>query len=163
MHAERRHDRGLLALALFKMVKAAALVLAGVGAFSLLRTSTETRLREWLADFSIRAGSRIVERLLHLLNVASPRQMTALALASVCYGLMFAVEGVGLWLERRWAEYLTIVATGSLIPFEIYELVRAISVVRVLALVVNVAGVIYLVYRLKHPTGDRRDLRQTRA
>lgn len=159
MHASRHHDRGLLALALFKMVKAAALLLAGAGALSLLRPSEEAAVREWLADFSIRQGHRIIERALHLLNVASPRQLAELGLASICYGLLFAVEGAGLWLERRWAEYLTIAATGSLIPFELYELVRALTIVRVLALVVNVAGVVYLVYRLRHPRGDRRDLR----
>ena len=159
MHASRHHDRGLLTLAVFKMVKAAALVLAGAGALTLLRPSTEAELREWLADFSMRQGHRIVERVLHLLNVASPGQITLLGLASICYGLLFAVEGVGLWLEKRWAEYLSIAATGSLIPFELYELVRAVTVVRALALVVNVAGVIYLVFRLRHPAGDRRDLR----
>ncbi|HET9684154.1 MAG TPA: DUF2127 domain-containing protein, partial [Gemmatimonadaceae bacterium] len=79
------------------------------------------------------------------------RQLTLVGLASICYGVLFAVEGTGLWLEKRWAEYLTIVATGSLIPFELYELVRSHTVVRVLALVLNVAGVIYLVYRLRHP------------
>lgn len=137
------------------MVKAVALFLAGAGAFELLRPSAEAEVREWLADFSIRQGHRFVERLLHLLNVASPRQITLLGLASICYGLLFAVEGTGLWLERRWAEYLTIAATGSLIPFELYELVRALTVVRALALAVNVAAVIYLVYRLRHPTRDR--------
>lgn len=157
--ASRHHDRGLLALALFKMVKAVALVLAGAGALSLLEPSTAAQVREWLADLTIRQGHRIVERMLHLLNVASPKQMTLVGLASICYGLLFAVEGIGLWLERRWAEYLTIIATGSLIPFELYELVRALTVVRTLALVVNVAAVIYLVVRLRHPAGDRRDLR----
>ena len=159
VHASRQHDRGLLAIALFKMVKAAALILAGAGALSLLRPTAEARVREWLADFSMRQGHRVVVRALHLLNVASPRQITLVGLASICYGLLFAIEGVGLWLEKRWAEYLSIVATGSLIPFELYELVRAVTVVRALALIANIAGVIYLVFRLRHPTGDRRDLR----
>jgi uncharacterized membrane protein (DUF2068 family) len=157
--ASRHHDRGLLVIALFKMVKAVALILAGAGALSLLRPAAQMEVREWLADLSIRQGHRIVERALHLLNVASPRQMTLVGLASICYGLLFAVEGIGLWMERRWAEYLTIAATGSLIPFEVYELVRALTAVRALALIVNVAAVIYLVFRLRHPTGDRRDLR----
>ncbi len=152
--SSRHHDRGLLAIALFKMVKAVALVLAAVGAFSLLRPSTDARVREWLADFSIRAGHSIILRLLHLLNVASPRQFTLAGLASVCYALLFATEGIGLWLERRWAEYLSIVATGSLIPFEVYELVRSLTVVRALAFVLNVAAVIYLVYRLRHSTAS---------
>ena len=158
MPERRHHDRGLFALALFKMAKAVLLFLAGAGALSLLRPAEEAKVREWLADLTIRQGHRFVERALHLLNVASPRQMTLVALASICYGLLFATEGIGLWMEKRWAEWLTIVATGSLIPFEIYELARALTPVRTLALVANVAAVIYLIYRLRHPTGDRREL-----
>jgi uncharacterized membrane protein (DUF2068 family) len=151
----RRHDRGLVALALFKLLKALLLILAGAGALSLLRPSTEHEVREWLADLSIRQGHRFVERALHLLNVATPRQVTLVGLASILYALLFAVECVGLWLEKRWAEYLTIVATGALIPFELYELVKALTVTRALALAANVAAVIYLVYRLRHPGATR--------
>jgi uncharacterized membrane protein (DUF2068 family) len=157
-HASRHHDRGLLAIALFKAVKSVALILAGVGALSLLAPAGQAEVREWLSDLTIRQGHRLVERALALLNVASPREMTLVGVASICYGLLFAAEGVGLWLERRWGEYLTIVATGSLIPIELYELVRALTVVRALALVLNVAGVGYLVYRLRHPTGERKHL-----
>ena len=75
------------------------------------------------------------------------------------YGLLFATEGIGLWMEKRWAEYLTIIATGSLIPFEVYELQRRVTVPRGLALVVNVAVLAYLIYRVRNPGGVRRDLR----
>lgn len=159
MRKRHHHDRGLFALALFKMAKALLLFLAGAGALSLLRPAEEAKVRELLSDITIRQGHRFVERALHLLNVASPKQMTLVGLASICYGLLFATEGIGLWLEKRWAEWLTIVATGSLIPFELYELARALTPFRALALAVNVVAVIYLIYRLRHPTGDRRELR----
>ena len=80
-------------------------------------------------------------------------------LASISYGLLFATEGVGLWLEKRWAEYLTIIATGSFIPFELYELVRKLTAVRTGALVTNTFAVAYLVYRLRHPVNVRQELR----
>ena len=140
------------------MAKAILLFLAGAGALSLLRPAEEAKVRELLSDITIRQGHRFVERALHLLNVASPRQMTLVGLASICYGLLFATEGVGLWMEKRWAEWLTIVATGSLIPFELYELARAITPFRALALGVNVVAVIYLIFRLRHPDGERREL-----
>lgn len=156
MPSTRHHDRGLFALALFKMAKALLLFLAGAGALSLLRPAEEARVRELLSDMTIRQGHRFVERALHVLNVTSPRQMTLVGLASICYGLLFATEGVGLWLEKRWAEWLTIVATGSLIPFELYELARALTPVRALALVVNVGAVSYLIYRVRHPAPGHR-------
>lgn len=145
------HDRGLLAIALFKLAKAALLILVGAGALSLLSASTARRVHEWLADFTIRQGSRITERALHLLSVTGSGRITLVGLAAICYGLLFGLEGVGLWLEKRWAEYLTVVTTGLLIPFEAYEVARAVTATRVLALVTNVAGVAYLLYRLRHP------------
>ena len=59
------------------------------------------------------------------------------------------VEGIGLWFGRRWAEYLTVIATGLLIPLEIYELARKFTTPRVVALIVNVAIVIYLIVQLR--------------
>jgi uncharacterized membrane protein (DUF2068 family) len=54
------------------------------------------------------------------------------------------VEAVGLWRQRRWAEYLTLIATSALLPLEVYELVRGITALKVVALVVNLAIVVYL-------------------
>jgi uncharacterized membrane protein (DUF2068 family) len=51
---------------------------------------------------------------------------------------------VGLWLNKRWAEYLTFIATTALVPFEVYELTNSISAFKIIALVINLAVVIYL-------------------
>ena len=154
-----RHDRGLELIAAFKLLKALLLILTGAGALSLLRPETAAEVREWLAELTVGRGQQLVERALTLLDVASPKRITELGIASIVYGLLFATEGVGLWMEKRWAEYLTIIATGSLIPFEVYELQRRVTVPRGLALVVNVAVLAYLIYRVRNPGGVRRDLR----
>jgi uncharacterized membrane protein (DUF2068 family) len=64
--------------------------------------------------------------------------------AVAAYALLEGVEAVGLWLGRRWAEYLTFIATIVFVPYEIYELTKSISALKVLALVINVAIVVYL-------------------
>lgn len=72
---------------------------------------------------------------------------TKLYLAGVLlalYAALLACEGVGLWLARRWAEYLTFVETGVFVPFEIYELTSSTSALKVIALVINLAVVGYL-------------------
>jgi uncharacterized membrane protein (DUF2068 family) len=56
------------------------------------------------------------------------------------------VEAVGLWYQRRWAEYLTLVVTASLLPLEVYELAHRLSPFKVVAFVINVAVVAYLLY-----------------
>jgi uncharacterized membrane protein (DUF2068 family) len=75
---------------------------------------------------------------------------TKLYLAGVAltlYAVVLAFEGVGLWLAKRWAEYLTLVETGVFVPFEIYELTHSVSALKVLALVINLAVVLYLLIR----------------
>ena len=71
--------------------------------------------------------------------------LTLVAVGLLAYGVLELVEGTGLWLAKRWAEYLTVVATAAFLPYEIYELARSITATKVVAFLINVAAVIYLV------------------
>ena len=144
-------DAGLVAIACFKFFKAFALIALGLGAFRLLDRAVVTHLTDWLLHFSLSTGQEFVDRAVILLSTLTRRRTTALGLGAIAYGSLFGVEGVGLWKGKRWAEYLTVTATSLLIPFEIYELTRRLTVVRVSALAINIAAVVYLVYRLRHP------------
>jgi uncharacterized membrane protein (DUF2068 family) len=62
------------------------------------------------------------------------------------YAVLEGVEAVGLWLQKRWAEYLTVLATTLFLPLEVYELTKTVSPFKVFALILNVAVVIYLLY-----------------
>jgi uncharacterized membrane protein (DUF2068 family) len=70
------------------------------------------------------------------------------AFAAVGYGLLELVEGVGLWLDKLWAEYLTVIATSLLVPLEVYELVRKPGPLKAAGIAVNVLIVVYLARRL---------------
>ncbi len=74
----------------------------------------------------------------------SPARLIQLGLLVTAYAALEATEMVGLWLSKRWAEYLTLVATVALIPIEIYELSLSVSVFKVITLVINVAIAVYL-------------------
>jgi uncharacterized membrane protein (DUF2068 family) len=76
----------------------------------------------------------------------SPQRLVQLGLAVSAYAALEACEMVGLWLNKRWAEYLTAVATSLFIPIEIYELTLGVSAFKVVAFVINVAIVIYLLF-----------------
>jgi uncharacterized membrane protein (DUF2068 family) len=67
-----------------------------------------------------------------------------LAIGLIVYGGLQILEGVGLWLLRRWGEYFAVVATSLFIPVEIYELSEKITWLRIGALIVNVAAVLYI-------------------
>lgn len=85
---------------------------------------------------------------IHDLDELFTLQSTTLKLLGVSLLLFAAIEGaeaVGLWYQRRWAEYLTFVATALFLPLEIYELTRTVSPFKVIALLLNLAIVVYLV------------------
>jgi uncharacterized membrane protein (DUF2068 family) len=70
--------------------------------------------------------------------------LAAVAAGLLVYGILQIIEGVGLWMLKRWGEYFAVVATSLGLPIEIYELTEKITVFRVGALIINVAAVLYL-------------------
>jgi uncharacterized membrane protein (DUF2068 family) len=68
------------------------------------------------------------------------------ALGAAAYAVLEGAEAVGLWYMKRWAEYLTFVATTALLPLEVYELTKKLSAFKIVAIVVNVAIVVYLLF-----------------
>lgn len=83
-----------------------------------------------------------LERLLSLRT----GQLRLIGALLIGYGVLEGVEAIGLWRQRRWAEYLTFVATTLLLPVEVYELAHRTTPLKIVALVVNLAVVIYLLY-----------------
>jgi uncharacterized membrane protein (DUF2068 family) len=70
--------------------------------------------------------------------------LNLVAIGLVVYGLLELVEGVGLWLAKRWGEYLTVVATAAFLPYEVYELLKSVTVTKAGAFLINVLAVVYL-------------------
>ena len=67
-------------------------------------------------------------------------------IALVSYGILEGIEAVGLWYTKRWAEYLTFIATTILLPLEIYEIIHRQSALKIIGFIINLAVVIYLLY-----------------
>jgi uncharacterized membrane protein (DUF2068 family) len=80
--------------------------------------------------------------------------VTLFGVAALAYGALELVEGVGLWQRRRWAEWLTVIATSFLIPLELYELVHRPTALKAAGLAVNVAIVIYLLRMVRRGAGS---------
>jgi len=120
---------GLLAVAIFIFAQHA----------SHLKSSWERILRVLQND----SGSWYVKDLNNLFSLR-PSTLYLLGVAAAAYTALLLIEAVGLWGARRWAEYLTFAELAVFVPFEIYELSGKITALRVLALVVNLAILLYL-------------------
>lgn len=146
-------------IAIFKLVKALTLIAVGVGALDMLGKGMSETLARWLAASGISLSGPLAERVFQKLMLLDSRKLEEISAASLTYAVLFLVEGVGLWFDRPWAEYFTVIITGSFIPFELYELVRHPSVAKALGLGINVAVVLYLVARIARRRRSRRSAR----
>jgi uncharacterized membrane protein (DUF2068 family) len=110
---------------------------------------------------------RFFHRIIAYLHHLHASELRIAAIVAIGYGVLELVEGTGLWLDQLWAEYLTMIATSLLLPFELYELVHRPSVWKAAGIIVNLAIVGYLAYllrrrvrraRLHEPTATRERL-----
>jgi uncharacterized membrane protein (DUF2068 family) len=87
----------------------------------------------------------ITHRLDQLFSLRSSKLHLFAAIAIV-YSLIEGIEAVGLWLGKRWAEYLTLIVTASLLPVEVYELAHHATPFKIVAFIFNLAVVVYRLY-----------------
>ncbi len=132
-----------------KFVKGVILVVVGVKLLTLLGRDVEA----WATDFVTRHGIDLANKYVHSalekLQGVGNAQLMQMSGVAFGYSALLFTEGVGLWLQKRWAEFLTAIATGLLIPLEIYEIYEKFTWVRVAILILNLFIVWYLVTRLK--------------
>jgi uncharacterized membrane protein (DUF2068 family) len=136
-------------IALFKLLKAITLIAVGVGALKLGHRDLQSTLDHWVAMSGLDPGNRWVERGIEKASNLTPAKVKGLGIVSFIYAGIFLTEGIGLWLMKHWAEWFTIIITSSLVPVEVYELYRHPSVTKILVLIINVAVVLYLLYRIR--------------
>jgi uncharacterized membrane protein (DUF2068 family) len=145
----RRGDGALLVIAVFKFIKGAVLLALALGALSFLHKDVASEVEHWLDQLRIDPDNQFIGALLSKLQLVHAKELKELSALGAAYAGLFLTEGTGLLFRRRWAEWLTIVATSSLMPLEAYELIKEFTAVRLLALLVNAAVVLFLIYLVR--------------
>jgi uncharacterized membrane protein (DUF2068 family) len=143
--APNRHTVGLRIIAIYKAVKVVGLLFVAAAAFHLDHQQNFERLVHWLEHLSLNDTNGLRWTLVDKLTELGPSRFVAIGLIALGYAAIFATEGTGLWLRKYWAEWFTVIATGSLIPVEIYETIENFHWLTLLVLAGNVAIVVYLV------------------
>jgi uncharacterized membrane protein (DUF2068 family) len=149
MAGKTKGSRGLLLIAAFKLIKGLALLALGIGVLSLLHKDVAAEVAQWIDALRVDPHNHYIQVLLEKLGVVDDRKLKALSMGTFFYSALFLTEGIGLALRKRWAEYLTIISTASLLPLEVYEIVRHVSAPKIVALIVNIAIVVYLVIEVR--------------
>ena len=152
MGLKTSHGRLLRLIALFKLLKAALLIAVGVGALKLLHKDVAGAVEHWVELLRLDPNNHYIDIALEKASSLTPDKIKQLGLGSMTYAGLFLIEGIGLWLEKRWAEWLTVIITSSLIPFEIYEICRHTTAIKIAVLLINIAIVAYLFFRIRSKT-----------
>jgi uncharacterized membrane protein (DUF2068 family) len=148
------HQRGLLLVGLFKLSKAIFFTAVGAGAMDLMNKNISDVVMHVIDALKIDPERHFVGILMEHVGVIQPHDLRRAGILSFLYACVCVVEGTGLILEKRWAEYFTTILTAMGLPWETYELVERFSPYKVGLLVINLAVLLYLVWILKKRRQD---------
>jgi uncharacterized membrane protein (DUF2068 family) len=139
----------LVLIGIFKLFKALLLLAVAVGAIQLLHKDVASTAMHWIQVLGVDPDNRFVHGILVRIFRVTPKQLKELSAGTFLYAGLFATEGLGLVLRKRWAEYFTIVTTSGLIPLEIFEMARHFTATKLVVAFVNVLIVWYLAARVR--------------
>jgi len=153
----RRRNQWLILIAAFKLGQALVFIAIGVGALRLLHKDVGDVLAKLADHLRFNPESRFINFILEKSSLINDSMLRRIGAVVFFYAALDLIEGTGLYLEKTWAEYLTLGITASFLPWEIFEVMRKVTWVRSALLVVN--GLVFL-YLLKVVT-ERGKLRRS--
>ena len=151
--SQRRGERFVALIGAFKLLKAVLLIGLGIVWVSGIAAGSLADAAAWIGALQ---GHHVLHRIVARMASLSGHQRHELETATFGYAALFAVEGVGLLLRKRWAEWMTVIVTGSFVPFEILGIVRRPGPGKIVALAFNVAIVVYLGLGILRGWGENR-------
>ena len=132
-------------IAIFKWIHALLLAALAVGLLKLLHQDVGEVAENFIRSLRVDPDNKFLSSILAKLSGIDDPKLQALSGVSFGYCALFIVEGTGLYFEKRWAEFLTIIATASLLPIEIYELVQKVDALKISVLILNIIILLFLV------------------
>ena len=156
MKREKGHSGGLMAIAAYHLIKGTLLVALGFGVLHYLHHDLGQAVAHWVDLMRVDPHNHYITWLMEHVAKVDAHRLKEISAGTFFYAVLALCEGTGLALRMRWAEYLVVITTGSLLPLEVYELSRRPDVARAVILVINVAVVVYLVRVLREGRKSRK-------
>ncbi len=136
---------GLVAIGIYKLIKALLLVVAGIGVFKLVHHDVVDIMFQWAGAAHVDPDNKYFQKVLTTLWSVDDRKLREVGAGSFFYAGIFLTEGLGLVLRKPWGEYFTIIVTASFIPVEVYLIAEHLTAIKVGAMLVNIGILWYLV------------------
>ena len=139
-----RHNRWLILIAIFKLAQAVLFIAMGVGLRRLLHKDIGDALDNLVFHLRFNPESRLVNFIYEKAASVDDKMLRRISTVFFLYAAVDLVEGTGLYLEKVWAEFVTLAITASFLPWEIYEVYRKLTWPRVSLLAINALVLLYL-------------------
>ena len=152
----KQRNRWLILIAAFKFAQALLFIAVGVGALRLLHKDVGDLLTKLAEHMRFNSEPRFVNFILEKAPLVDDRMLRRIGAVVFIYAALDLIEGIGLYLEKVWGEYLTLAITASFLPWEIFEVLRKVTWIRSGLLVVNALVVCYLLKVVIERGRDRR-------
>ena len=151
-----------MAIGVFKLLQTAAWLLLGIGALRLLHKDLLDVAERWILALRFNPEGHFVSLLLGKLALIDPHRLKQISAAIFGMALLDAIEGMGLVLEKTWAEFVTLILTASFLPWELIGMYQHPTRIRVGLAIINLAVVFYLLWFVKMRMRERRLRRASR-
>ena len=143
-HKRQKHNKLLILIALYKGGQALLFCAVGFGALRLLHQDVGGVLFDLATAMRFSPESRLVNFILDQASLLDDPMLRRIGFVAFSYAAISLAEGIGLYLEKAWGEILTLLITASFLPWEIFEVIRRVTWLRVGLLVVNALVLLYL-------------------
>ncbi len=142
-------DLFLLIIALFKLAKAIFFICTGIGVLHFIHTDVVARLQVFMGSLHVDEDNHVAKWVLEKAGLLTNSRLVTLSAICFFYAIIDLVEGTGLYLRKRWAEYMVVILTASFLPLEAYVIWHHITVTKILLTIGNIIILGYLIHVIR--------------
>jgi uncharacterized membrane protein (DUF2068 family) len=158
MHAYLRSGYyGFKVIGVLKLLSGLIALAVGMGSARFLAQDPQPKLERAVTHLGLDPQNQMIHAVISKLTGIDRTHLRAIAAGTFFYAILHLIEGIGLFLEQAWAGYLVVIATSTLIPFEIYEIAMKPTPLRFALFIVNVGIVVYLIVTIRKEHKNRAE------
>jgi len=136
-------------IGVFKTLKGLLLIAVASGGVKLLHRDVAEEVTRWIERLNMDPHNHWFQLIMQKLDNFDSHKLLLYTIGTFFYATLFLIEGIGLLLLKRWAEYFAVIITSSFLPLEIYELIKKFHAYKVGVIALNAAIVVYLIFKIR--------------
>ena len=134
----------LRTVAMFEVTKAAIVLVLGCGLFHFMHKTLDEVAERVVQVLHVNPEGKLSNLFFELASHSSDRNLWVLVLGTLAYASVTLIEAYGLWKEREWAQWFSLLSTALYLPPELYWMLRDPSWLKCAVLVTNIAIFLFM-------------------